>query len=228
MGELNLKIVDAHIVTESEDMAAEIEKTIQDIQSGHLLFVSSFARLGTQLNEVRRDKLWEQWGHPSFGAYIKSIETRIKKGRSQIYGAISVAERLLPYTSENEIEEMGISKATELSKMVKLTGAAPSNSALSLAKNPLIETEELKAFLYEESHVQKLDERGKYRDLGGFFATDEEWAEIQLVFELGSKIDPVISQETSEWMRRKEIIFRLIRSVRIEWEHEAKGYEQSK
>jgi hypothetical protein len=220
------KILEGEIVNvnlESEELQQQIEDTTEAILEGNALFVSGFARLGYLLNIVRQKKYWQDWGHSSFGSYIKEIETRVKRGRSQIYSAISVADRLLPYTDEATLEKIGISKATELAKMIKFTGAAPSDSALRLAENPLIEIEEFKAFLHEENHVQKLDDKGKFFDLKGFYCTPEERQEIEYVFDLAAKIDPPIPQETSEWERRKEIIFRLIREFRGTYEQEILG-----
>jgi hypothetical protein len=197
-----------------------IQETMEAIRSGHMQFVAGFARLGYLLNEVRNNKTWQEWGWESFGKYIQSIEEQIQKGRSQIYNAISVAERLLPYTDELTIEKIGISKATELAKIIKFTGAAPSAEILEHASDPAIEVTEFKAELYETYKVQKLDDRGKFYDLKGFYCTDEERAEIDLVFDLACKVDPPIPQETSEWERRKEVVFRLIREFRGTYEPE--------
>lgn len=205
---------------ESEELQQNIDSTMEDIQRGHLLFVSGFARLGYLLNEVRKKRYWEDWGFPSFGVYIKDIETKIQKKRSQIYNAISVADRLLPYANETQIQDMGITKATELAKIIKLTGKTPSSETLEHAVNKTIEVDEFKAELHEVYAVQNLDEKGKFYDLHGFYCTDEERQEIEYVFDLAAKLDPAIPQEYSEWQRRKEITMRLIRSVKIEWEHE--------
>jgi len=162
------------------------------------------------LVEVKTKKYWKDWGYDSFGKFVDHVKEKVNKGRSQIYNTISVAEKLLPYAQESDIEKMGITKANELAKMVKATGIPPTPELISYAVDPEIEADEFKASIYETYKVQKMDnEKGKYRDLGGFFATDEEWAEIQEVFDFVSKIDPPISQETSEWARRKEIIWRL-------------------
>jgi len=207
---------------EAETISQDIETTMENIQAGHVLFVTSFARLGFLLCQVRKHQYWEEWGYESFGAYIKEIETKIKKGRSQIYNSISVAERLLPYASEEQIEKMGISKATELAKMIKLAGP-PSPAAVNMAENPLIEVDELKAYLHEKNKVQKLDDKGKFYDLKGFFVTEEERAELDFVFELATKVDPPIPQETSEWERRKQVMFRLIAEFRAQYEEEVYG-----
>jgi hypothetical protein len=195
---------------EAKQLLEDIHETLERISHGHNEFVTGFARLGTMLVEVKNHKYWKDWGYDSFGKFVDHVKEKVNKGRSQIYNTISVAEKLLPYASEADIEQMGISKANELAKMVKATGTAPSQDILANALNPKMEVEEFKADLYETYKVQKMDnEKGKYHDIGGYFATDEEWEEIQSVFESVAKEDPPISQETSEWARRKEIIWRL-------------------
>jgi hypothetical protein len=200
---------------EKEQLLEDIHKTLDAIQHGHNEFVTGFARLGTLMVEVKTNKYWKDWGYESFGKFVDHVKEKVNKGRSQIYNTISVAEKLLPYASESDIEQMGISKANELAKMVKATGEAPTEQIIHHAKNPLFEVEEFKAILYEKYKVQKMDdEKGKYRDLGGFFATDAEWDEIQEVFEVVAKVDPPIPAESSEWARRKEIIWRLVAEFR--------------
>jgi hypothetical protein len=195
---------------EAKQLLEDIHETLERISHGHNEFVTGFARLGTMLVEVKNHKYWKDWGYESFGKFVDHVKEKVNKGRSQIYNTISVAEKLLPYASEADIEQMGISKANELARVVKVTGKAPTSSLLEFAKDPKVEVEEFKASLYETMKVQKMDnEKGKYRDIGGFFASDEEWAEIQAVFELAAKIDPPIPQEYSEWARRKEIIWRM-------------------
>lgn len=196
--------------TEAKQLLEDIHKTLEAIQHGHNEFVTGFARLGTMLVEVKQNKYWKDWGFESFGKFVQYVEEKVKKGRSQIYNTISVAEKLLPYVSESGIEKMGITKASILAKVVKETGLEPSLEVKEAAVNPQVEADEFKATVYGNYKVQNMDnEKGKYRDLGGFFATDEEWQEIQEVFALAEKQDPPILNETSEWARRKEIIWRL-------------------
>jgi hypothetical protein len=196
---------------EAKQLLEDIHETLERISHGHNEFVTGFARLGTMLVEVKNHKYWKDWGYESFGKFVDHVKEKVNKGRSQIYNTISVAEKLLPYASEIQIENMGITKASELGKLVKMTGVGPTPEVIEWAVDPEIEADEFKAAIYDTYKVQKMDnEKGKYRDLGGFFATDEEWAEIQEVFEFVAKIDPPISQETSEWARRKEIIWRLV------------------
>jgi hypothetical protein len=220
------KIINAEIVPinlESEELQQQIEDTAEAIVEGNALFVSGFARLGYLLNIVRQKKYWQDWGFPSFGAYIKDIETRIKKGRSQIYGAISAVDRLLPYADEGQIEKMGITKALELSKMVKLTGSAPSSDILKSAMDSEVDSGEFKAKLFQENNVLKAEDKGTYYDIGGFYATEDEVLELDKAFDLATQTDPPIPQETSEWQRRKEVYLRLSREFIGTYENEVYG-----
>jgi len=199
----------------------EIETTIEKVVAGHFLFTTGFARLGNLLFEVREKKYWLEWGFESFGEYVKDVEKKIHKSRSQIYLAISTSKNLLPYTDHESIEKMGITKAAELAKVVQITGQPPTEKMMSLATDPQVEVADFKNEIYEEANIiRNPDEKGKFFDLKGFYCTDEERQEIEAGFELAAKVDPPIPQETSEWQRRKEIIIRLVREFRATYEAE--------
>ena len=138
---------------EAKQLLEDIHETLERISHGHNEFVTGFARLGTMLVEVKTKKYWKDWGYDSFGKFVDHVKEKVNKGRSQIYNTISVAEKLLPYASEADIEKMGISKANELAKIVKITGKAPTSSLLAFAKDPKVEVEEFKASLYETMKI---------------------------------------------------------------------------
>lgn len=210
---MTTEILKAEKFTEEDKSRADILKgavgaVASQIKDAHLTAVRGFARLGNLLFEVRAKKYWLMWGAPSFGQYIKDLEDSTGLGRTQTYQAISVAEVLLPVTSEESIEKMGISKASELKKYMADTGRKPTKALIAKAEDENVTIAELRADLFKAQNGDGQD-KGKYRDLKGFFATDEEWAEIQRAFSIAEKIDPVIPKETPQPVRLKEVLMRL-------------------
>ena len=56
--------------------------------------------MGALIYEVRSKRYWCLWGYHSFNAYVKDVGEEVNKKRTQLYNAISVAERLLPSVPE--------------------------------------------------------------------------------------------------------------------------------
>jgi hypothetical protein len=114
--------------------------------------------------------------------------------------AISVAERLLPHVSIEKIENMGITNAAALARKVKQTGLAPTPEIVEAGIT--MELHEYRAALEESFHVYEEHPKGRWRELGGFYAEDEEWATIQQAFKL---VEPEenFSKETPDWYRLK-------------------------
>lgn len=189
----------------ADELKAEIKLSLSIINQAHKTAESSFAQVGAYLLEVRNKKFWLLWDFQTFGDFIESLEF---KGRTQLYNTISVAEKLLPHSSIQDVTEMGISKANVLAK----SGTKPSDDILEKAKNPDVTISELKAAVFEANNQQPDgQEKGTYRDLGGFYATNDEWAEIQQAFNYAEQIDPAIRNEVPAFIRMKEILLRMSR-----------------
>src|SRR5208282_2030727 len=187
-----------------------VDSLLVQIHSSESILKRDFAQLGTLLLRIRTKKYWQEWGFVSFGEYIDSIKDKISKGRTQLYGYISVADNLLPYCSGEDLSDIGISKATLLSQSVKQTGKAPSGEIMEAAANPNITSEQLKAMLFVNENPES-GQLGKYWDWGGSYVTIDERAEIEGAFEVAKHVDPIIPQDWPEHLQRKEIMLRLAR-----------------
>lgn len=194
-----------------------VDSLLIQIHSSESILRRDFAQLGTLLLRIRTKKYWQEWGFQSFGAYIDSIETKISKGRTQLYGYISVADKLLPFISGEDLSNIGIAKATLLAQHVGKTGKAPSDSAISLAQNPLITADELKATLFSSENPES-GQLGKYWDWGGSYVTVDERLEIERAFDCAKKVDPIIPNNWPEHIQRKEIMLRLSREFLATYE----------
>jgi hypothetical protein len=197
-------------VNDAVDLRQEIDSMLDAIHSHEVKLASSYVKLGIKVLRVRNNKHWFEWGYRSFGSYIESLRDRLQRGRSQIYQILAVTEKLLPMIEAEVLEDMGISKASELKRFVSTSGRSVPHCLLEIAADPKKSIDELRAAVFEEMH-QKADPKGKYFDMQGFFALPEEIAEINDTFSLARQVDPCIPRETPEPRARLEIILRLCR-----------------
>lgn len=189
------------------DLLAKADELLDSASSAHRQWLSRAAELGSVLLAVRSSKAWRIRGFETFGDYLRYAEQRFDKGRTALYGYISVAERLLPEVSESTIKEMGITKASALAQFVKQTGRRLPESLVEKARDPEITTDEFKNVVMQEMH-QDAPPRGRWRDLG-FFATDEEYAEIEQAIETAKQVDPVIPKNQPLWAQLKDALLRM-------------------
>jgi len=168
---------------------------------------------------VRSRKFWIYWGFDTFSKYIESIRDKVDRGRTQVYAIISVAEKLLPSVSEDDLATIGVSKAMELKRIVSQTGKQPSAQMVALAKDPNVTVDSLRLAIFE-AHNVKPEHAGTWRDFGGFYATAEEWKELQRGYDIAAKTDPVISKDLPTWAKFKEVQTRLVREYLATYEQQ--------
>jgi hypothetical protein len=159
------------------ELKKEIDDTVVRIADGYIAVHQGFVRLGALVLEVEQKKFWYLWGSTSYHNYIYDLGKKILKGHTQIYNAVSVARHLLPHVNEKDLEDMGITNANALARVVRITGQAPSEGIVEAGKAMTLP--EYRAALEKEFKVIDTKPGEKYRDLGGFWCTDEEWETIQ-------------------------------------------------
>lgn len=194
-----------------EDVRARIDKLVVEITSDQNALSQKMVRLGIALNEVKVLRYWEGWGFDSYNRYLGSLKDKVAKGRTQLYGYQSVVEKLLPIAGEETLEKMGITKATELVHAMRITGRVPSEALLLEAANPKVTAEKLREKIADEWRIFRPEEKEKWFDIGGFFATKDEVREIEQAFEVATRTDPAIPADWPEDQRRKECTLRMAR-----------------
>jgi len=170
-------------------LAFELDEIIERIQKGETHLAKSYVSLGIVLFKIRSKRSWAD-EFKSFGDFIESVKERIKIGRTQIYQYVSTVEKLLPSMSETDLEAVGISKAIELQRIVLATGNRPPKELVDKALDPCTTREEIKGAVFELLNVKSQAEKGTYRDLGGFYATEDEWKEVSDAFTATEHTDP--------------------------------------
>jgi hypothetical protein len=194
------------------ELVTEINTAIGDVRDGYSAYIKNFAKLGTLLLEVRDNKYWLLYdssaGGPfeSFGAYLERIKEQTTLGKTQLWKTISVSERLLPYSNEEQITEMGISKAAELAKYIKDTGCKPPQDTIDLAVSEESTVIDVKKALYGDKF--QAPENTNYHSIE-FYSTDEEWQTLKDAFYIAERVPDPIPENVTEPAKNKEILLRL-------------------
>lgn len=195
-------------ILDAQQTNEQIEQIATLIQTNERTVSSSWVRLGSLAHKVRQKKYWQVYGHHSFGAFVASLEPKIKRKRSQVYLCVTVVETLGSQISEEKLEEMGISRANELKKYAKESGKLVPEELLKTALDPEKDVDNLRAEIADALHKSP-DEKGKWYDFGGFYVTDDERKLIEDTIELAKSIDPVIPHDIPEHSQKKEVFLRL-------------------
>lgn len=202
---------------EAESIQKDIEVITKTILAEKQSLESNFVKLSQKIDLVRRKKYWLLGDYKNFGEYIEDCERRFGLKHSQLYVGMKVTRNLLPSVPENDLVEMGISKAGVLSKYVEQSGQQNiPEEILETARNPKKTKDELDAEVNSRLH-NVVPEKGTWRSIPGFFAHDDEWKEIEEAMQLASSIDPVISNSIPMWMQVKEQLLRLSREFFAAW-----------
>jgi hypothetical protein len=199
---------DTSVPLAADELRRQIDITVDVILASYSSVLRSYVQLGALALEVRNGKHWETWGYPNFNAFVSEIGDRIRKGRTQIYNAISVVERLSPFVESQRLEEMGITNATALARAVRITGKRPSEKLVEEGEK--LDSNDYRNKIAEEFRI--FDDRpadARWKELGGFWCTPDEWEELQYAFWIARRTDPVIASETPSWAALKEIITRM-------------------
>lgn len=192
-----------------EQLREAVESLVTKIHETHWSMGQHFVRLGNALLAIRNKQYWREYGFKNFNEYIGAVGEKIDRGRSQLYHTISVSENLLPAVGEDKLVQMGISRATELSRVAKKKNTI-SQALINKALEPGVKLDEVKAAAFAEIHGTP-EKKGKYFDFGGAYMTGEERAEWLRAVDCARKTDPVVASNVPEWAQTKEIMQRFAR-----------------
>jgi len=189
---------------EAETINSDINGLLTSIKNHELSLASNYVKLGRLLLRVQQERYWEGWGHSSFGQYIDSLRDYLDRARSQIYAFVAVADKLLPYVREQDLDSMGISRAQELARFVKQSGLKVPQHLLEAALDSKVKIGQLKIQVSEALHI-KGEIQGTWWDPfgGGAYFTPDEKKEVQQAQELARRD---IQTDLPDHQQRKEII----------------------
>ena len=196
---------------EAKELETKIEEVTQTIIEQKQGIESNFVKLAQYVNTVRQKKYWLLSSFKSFGDYLESIEKKFNVGKSQLYVYMTAARTLLPSMGEEELVDIGITKAKVLSKYVEQSGQTViPDEIMAAAKDPAQTVEQLDATVNAKLH-NVMPEKGKWFAIPGFFVDEDERAEILDAMELAKSIDPVVQNNIPHWQQMKEVVLRWAR-----------------
>jgi hypothetical protein len=215
---------------------AEIDELLGQISTHEIRLARSYARLGSLIREVKTQQYWITYGYNRFTEYLEVIREKIGRERSQMYGYLSVAESLLPALTEEQLEDIGYSKAQELRRLVQQGGNInieipdPSNQSedtfgtiklTDYAADPKVTAKQLRVKINEILHVKE-ENQGLWLDLSGFYATPDERKEIDQFWSLGKQLlGPKDEQQEHVW--RKIVFMDAVRECVSTWQGEVRN-----
>lgn len=201
MNELAIQPDEISVFDPPKGIQDQISILLESIVNNELNLARGYARLGRLLWQVQKTGDWRDWGYESFNRFVSTVGEKINRAKSQIYAYVSVAERLLPYVSDENLEAMGISRATELAKFVKQSGRPLSRNLLVAALDPTIKLDQLHTDVLEELH-EKGEAAGTWWEFQGMYLLPDEKREIQAAIETAKRIDEDILQQPDHIQRK--------------------------
>ena len=172
----------------------------------------SWMQIGQSLLELRESEEWRAAGFDSFAKFMMHLRDEYKRGKTQLWNYLTVAETLLPTLGPLALETIGISKAIELKRAFKKTGKPIPAAIIADAKNPAISASDIRKALGNAFNIAP-DEKSKWYDLDGFFMTAEEREEFKETINL-TKAELELSNATPDHVRRKAVFFAWMQEYR--------------
>ena len=176
------------VIQTPENQLARVDFLLDTARESRARLNQTYVEISIGLLDVKKSQAWKLRSH-SWNGYVKSCEARFGKGRTVLYGGVSVAEQLGPYIPPKQLVQMGISKSQPLAQYVKQTGKKPPESLINKALDPEVSVEQFRADIARETH-QPENPKAKWRAIG-FFCTDDEYEEIERAFALARREDEI-------------------------------------
>lgn len=186
-----------------EDVALQVDTLVSQLLAAENILERGYARLGSLLNRIYSEKLWQPLGHETFGHYMTALAQKHTRGRTSLYSYLSAAQNLLPYMTETQLDEIGISKARELKKYVAATGHGPGEEIIQQAIDPKITVKDVKKLLFDAAQP---DEKGTWVDFSGCYMDDNELMVYREAREKALRLCEAVKKDTPEHIRQKMFI----------------------
>ena len=200
-------------------LAVDMDALLEQISLHELKLSKSYARLGGLLREVKINQYWISYGYDRFSSYLEFVRTKIGRERSQVYAFLQVAEALLPLLTEGQLEDVGISKAHELRRLVEQGGNLQATvddvQIMDYASDPKVTAKQLRVKVNELLHLHE-ESQGLWLDLGGFYATPDERKEIELFWKLGEQLFTPLD-ERADHLRVHDVFMAAVRECISTW-----------
>ena len=216
---------DANAVEAALAKRTSIYNELEGTSAACFALEQSWVRLGLMLSEFKAREHWRPLGYTTFDDFISELKDRFKRGRTQLYSYLGVAEQLLPVVSAEKLEAMGISKAQELRRTLKLLAGKPLPPELVDAALQSDKTaKELRVDIGAALNFTP-EEKGTWFDFGGCFLLPDERKEFREAVQATEGILE-ISSNIPDHIRRKEVILTWMREWYATWSPEFYGKKE--
>lgn len=197
---------------EAQLIREEIDYITDAIAAKEAWLQIGWIKLGMLVHRVREKKHWQGYNFQSFPAFVEDIATRVDRKRSYIYQCKGIAEKLLPQLGAQQLVEMGITNAGEITKLA--VGGKPIPAEV-VERALTAKTSEMKAVVQTILHPQTVVETGKWFDVGGFYMTDPEYLEYLEAYNLAlNDTDFPVPTDLPEHVEKKIVITRWYQEYR--------------
>lgn len=199
----------SELVAEHVTIFEQIDSLINRLLSKEGELDHGYAKLGLLLVEVSEQELWREAGFKSFDTYLSTLIERYHKGRTQLYAFFTSVREMKPYLTEGQMNDMGITKLSELKKATKRLGFPPNNAVIDVALDPKATVSDVRKAVAQNHQLSPEEQKGTWLDLGGFMVSDEEKLVIREAFEASWRTDPVVQKSVKNEIRTKEGLLRM-------------------
>ena len=198
-------ILQAIELTPAMLLRAEIYQQLEESGSKEYVLDRSWMRLGQLLAQFKKDECWRDTGYQSFETFMDELRKTHKRGRSQLWAYLSVAETLGPAIDSSTLEEIGISKAGVLKNALKKSEKKTlPQDLIDAAKRRLVTAKELRVMAAEAMNVEMKPDNGTWFDWGGSYLTPEDRKLFKEAVEVTLRVLD-IQKHVPDHVQRKEV-----------------------
>lgn len=182
----------------------QIEQEAASISSSEAKLSSQYAKFASMLVMFKLNEGW-RGTHTSLNSYILDLSRRYGRSTQQLYAYITVAEHLLPSIGEEGMNLLGIGKASELVRASRRTKKPITKELIAEVSKPEVTVAQVRAITHQAFELGGELPKGKFVDIGGFFADEEEHRTFVDAVKVSMKLLN-IDKALPEVIQRKKII----------------------
>lgn len=200
----------------AEKLLARVDNLLDKTREAQDELHRNYVEIGIGLLAVQTHKAWMILdGVKTFDQYVMGCQGRFGRKRTALYGYTSVVRELLPSLGPEKLVEMGISRAQSLVPYVQAGHSITPEILQNAAEQGV---DEFRTTINGKLH--KIPEYvGAWRVIG-FYATKEEWDEIERALDIAARTFPPVAPHVPAWVRTKEAIQRMCMDYLAQYEAE--------
>lgn len=195
------------IVTKlAQEKLEEVDSLVSNLAAAETQLERGYAKLGCLLNEIQENLYWQGY-YESYGEFLAHIQEVYGISKSQLYNYRAAAHDLIGSVTEEQMNQMGISKALTL-RAAKRNNQTIPDDVIAKALDKSVTVEDLKQILFESHHIERPEDEDWISLDFSCYVSEEEKNTIQTAMKIAKQIDPPIAGTLPDHMQQKEILLR--------------------